>query len=258
MNEASNQNHILRIGLLKSVPVKWKLKTNWETFEKLVIHAKNHGIQILCTPECFLDGYVVSDKKGWSKKRFLSISQSLNGDNYLRKAMNLASELQVFIIFGFTERAEKGCYNSAALINDCGELLGCYHKTHLLDHDKKYLTGHDLPVWETPLGKIGIMICADRRWPETARTLKIKGAEIIMNPSYGMWHLDNEWWMRTRSYENEIYICFVHPNVSFITNPEGGLEAKLQNNIPNVLIHDIDLSFKKNKMFPNRRVDIYE
>jgi len=249
--------HIIRVGLIKAIPVKWDIEANWNIFEKLALAAQKRGAQIVCTPECFLDGYVAPDTGNWSEEKFSGIAQSLNGNNYLSRALDFAGKYGIHLVFGFTERGENGYFNAAALIDNNGVLLGCYHKSHLLDHDTVYLPGNDLHVWETSLGKIGIMICADRRWPETARTLKIRGAEVIMNPTYGMWHLDNEWWMRTRSYENELFICFVHPDVSLITGPGGELAAKLQSNLPDVLIHDINLSENRNVMFSNRRPDIY-
>jgi len=222
-----DSNRVVRVGLIKAVPVKWGLAANWSIFEVLFVRAVDRGAQIICTPECFLDGYV------------------------------LAAEYGVYLVFGFTQRAANGYYNAAAFMGPQGDLLGCYHKTHLLNHDLRFLPGEDLPVWETPLGRIGIMICADRRWPETARTLRVLGAELIMNPTYGMWHLDNEWWMRTRSYENEFFICFTHPNVALITGPRGELSAKLQSNVPDVLVHDIDLAACSDVMFAARRPEVY-
>ena len=79
-----------------------------------------------------------------------------------------------------------------------------------------------------------------------------------MNPTYGMWHLDNEWWMRTRSYENELFICFAHPHVALITGPGGEIAAKLQSNLPDVLVHDIDLSEIRSEMFDHRRPGLYD
>ncbi|NLD41867.1 MAG: carbon-nitrogen hydrolase family protein [Chloroflexi bacterium] len=246
----------VRVGLIKSVPVKWDLAANWRTFEELLARAAGRGAQIVCTPECYLDGYVAPDESGWPEPGFRQVAQALDGE-YITAARRLAERHGVYLVFGFTERAAAGCYNSAALIGPGGDLLGCYHKTHLLDHDTRYLPGQDLPVWQTPLGCLGIMICADRRWPETARTLRLRGAELILNPTYGMWHLDNEWWMRTRSYENECFICFAHPNVSLVTSPKGELAAKLQSNLPDVLVHDVDLGECLNRMLPHRRPDIY-
>jgi N-carbamoylputrescine amidase len=254
----ARKKRIIRVGLIKAVPVKWDLAGNWRCFEQLAREAVLRGAQIVCTPECFLDGYVAADKERFTKARLRKISQPPRGQGYVRKARDLAGELGIHLVFGFAELARSGSYNSAALIDDAGKLLGCYRKTHLLDHDRRYLPGRRLDVWKTKLGRIGIMICADRRWPETARTLKLRGAEMIMNPTYGMWHLDNEWWMRTRSYENELYICFAHPQVSLVTGPRGELAAKLQSNVPEVLVHDVDLADRPDVMFPARRPEIYQ
>lgn len=246
------------MGLIKAVPKKWDLRGNWKTFEQLAESAVQKGAQIICTPECFLDGYVTTDKKGWTKERFRSISQSLTGKNYLWKAREFACKHKVHLVFGFTEGSKGGNYNSAALISDNGQLLGCYHKTHCNAHDQKYLEGNDYPVWETPLGKIGILICADRCWPEGARTLRVRGAEIIVIVSYGAWHSENEMWMRTRAFENECVVCFAHPNVGFIVDGEGQLVAKLQSNVPDVLVNDVDIAANPNWRFKARRADIYE
>lgn len=253
-----NPKRIIRVGLIKAVPVPWDLAANWRTFERLAREAVRQKARLICTPECFLDGYA-GPRRGevWKPGQRQKISQSLDGI-YLRKARSFARTHGVFLIFGFTQRASGGCYNSAALMDDRGALLGCYHKTHLLDHDLlRYLPGKKLPVWNTALGRLGILICADRRWPEAARTLRVRGAELILNPSYGMCHLENEWWMRTRSYENECPLCFVHPRMAFVAGAGGELEAKLQSNVPAVLVHDIDLTVARNEMFAARRPEIY-
>jgi len=255
-------NHTIRVGLINAIPEVWALEANWCTFEDLATQAAEQGAQLICTPECFLDGYVVEqDEEGWTEERFRSISQSLEGNNYLRRARDFARQHQVHLVFGFTELAESGSYNSAALINDQGELLGCYHKTHLMSHDAvRFLPGQELPTWETDLCKIGIMICMDRNFPEVARTLKIRGAEVIMVPAYGGWSLANEWKVRTRACDNECFVCFVHPRVAFIATPEGELAAKLDSEEPDVLIHHLDPSTIADAevKFPHRRPDLYE
>jgi len=253
----ASMSRLVRVGLIKAVPEKWNLSANWEVLADLAARAAARGARIVCTPECFLDGYVSADESGWPEPGFRDVAQPLDGP-YVRQARELARRHRIYLVFGFTEQAEHGCYNSAALIDPDGNLLGCYHKTHLLNHDLRYLPGQALPVWDTALGRLGIMICADRRWPETARTLRLRGAELLMNPTYGMWHLDNEWWMRTRSYENECFICFAHPNVALVTGPKGELAAKLQSNLPDVLVHDVDLSQCTDRMLSTRRPDLYD
>ena len=247
----------MRVGLIKAVPVKWDLEHNWQVVDGLIRRTADRGVDLFCTPECFLDGYVTPDE-GWTRERFLGIAQSEEESVYIERARTLVRELSVWLILGLTERVEDRCYNAALLFNRTGEIVGRYYKTHLQHHDLRYAPGTDLPVFQTELGTIGMMICADRRWPETARTLRLKGAQVIMNPTYGMWHYDNEWWMRTRSYENECFSCFTHPRVSLITGPKGDIIAKLQSSVEDVLVEDIDPTQVTENMLKDRRPDLYE
>ena len=161
------------------------------------------------------------------------------------------------ICFGFSSLEDGKVYNASGLWDDQGKLVGVYHKTHLQTHDLQYEFGAGLPVWDTPWGPMGIMICADRRWPETARTLRLQGARLILNPTYGMHHEANEWWMRTRSYENQCFIAFTHPNVGFVVDPKGKVADK-RDEQPGVLISDIDLSRATNdNHLKDRRPELY-
>jgi predicted amidohydrolase len=73
-----------------------------------------------------------------------------------------------------------------------------------------------------------------------------------------MWGLDNEWWMRTRAFENENFIVFVHPKVAFVADPKGELVAKLQSNVPSMLVYDIDLSSVTDTLqIRDRRPELY-
>ena len=81
------------------------------------------------------------------------------------------------------------------------------------------------------------MICADRRWPETARALRLKGAKLILNPH--VWHAPSRQRMvgcAHRGYENECFIAFAHPEVSFVVNPKGDLAAKRDDDPPGILV----------------------
>ena len=159
---------------------------------------------------------------------------------------------------GLTTSEEGKYYNTAILFGSDGQEIGRYHKSHLYVHDLNYEPGNDFPVYDTPWGKIGMLICADRRWPEAARSLRVRGAEMILIPTYGMRHETNTMWMRTRAYENECFLAFCHPNVSYICNPEGDIDAWLESNVPGLLVHDIDNSRCLHEMFDMRRTYIYE
>ena len=85
------------------------------------------------------------------------------------------------------------------------------------------------------------MICADRRWPETTRTLALKGALIIFNPTYGMCCDLNLAMMRTRAYESEVYIVFTHPQQALITGPEGEIITNINSKSKSYVITEIEL-----------------
>ncbi len=251
------QNHDrVRLGLFTSVPVKWDLEANWRTFEQTAMEHAKDGVDLVVTPECFLDGYVAA-AKDWEAKRFASIAQDVETSPYIARLRGLASKLRTYIVLGFTEKSAGRIYDSALLVDRAGATVAIYHKTHLQNHDLRFSPGNDLPVFDTEWGKMGMLICADRRWPEPARVLRLKGARMILIPSYGMWHLDNEWWMRTRSYENENFLAFTHPQVAFVADPRGQLLAKLQTNVPAMLVCDVDLAQIRETDIRDRRPELY-
>ncbi len=250
----SGNDSIIRLALMQKVPVKWDLEANFNTFLQYLDDA--NGVDIFITPECWLDGYAAPDKNS-SISRLKAVAQNLNDSPYLKRVAKEARERHMYICFGFTSLENGKIYNSAGLWDKSGNLVGVYHKTHLQTHDLQFEKGEALQVWSTQWGHVGMMICADRRWPETSRTLRLKGARLIINPTYGMRHLANEWWMRTQSYQNQCYIAFAHPEVGFVVNPKGNLMAK-RTDSPGVMICDIDITLSKDEgHIKDRRPDIY-
>jgi beta-ureidopropionase len=248
----------VRLGLFTAMPAKWELDRNWEAFQHTFLAHANEGIDVVVTPECFLDGYAVS-AKDWTPEHFAQIAQDVSTSPYIARVQTMAEKYKTAILFGFTERAGSRIYNCALMVDRNGRVVGHYHKTHLQEQDLRFSPGQDLPVFNMPWGKTGVLICADRRWPETARVLRLKGAGIVLIPSYGMWHEDNEWWMRTRSYENENFIAFVHPNVAFVSDPKGQTVAKLQSNLPGMLVYDVDFSrVTDTTHIKDRRPELYK
>ena len=127
---------------------------------------------------------------------------------------DVAAELGVHLVVGSYERGpHRGLvHNAAALIGPSGELLGAYRKTHPFGGERAdrggWVTpGEDICVVETPLGRIGVIICFDGDYPELSRITAIKGAEIICRPSAllrsaDIWELTN----RARAYDNHVYV----------------------------------------------------
>lgn len=249
------EKDIITLGLMQTVPEKWNLEKNFATFLELLDQAKD--ADIIITPECWLDGYAAPDKAS-TPERLREVAQAPKSSSFLQRVAEEARTRKQWICFGFTSLEDDKIYNAAGLWNDTGKLVGIYHKTHIQTHDCQYTPGEALPVWPTPWGPVGIMICADRRWPETARTLRLKGARLILNPTYGMHHEANTWWMRTRSYENQCFIAFTHPSTGFVTNPHGDIVDK-RDEQPGVLLVRIDLrEAKDDNHLRDRRPDLYQ
>jgi len=246
----------VRMGLFSAMPTFWDLEGNWQTFERTVAAHASEGVDLIITPECYLDGYVVT-AKDWNPQRFAAIAQDVDTSPYIRRLRVLAANYKVYVLLGFTEKSAGKLYDSAIMVDRAGATVGIYHKTMLQTHDLRFSPGQDLPVFDTEWGKMGILICADRRWPESARVERLKGARITLIPSYGMWGLNNEWWMRTRSYENGNFLVFVHPRTAFVSDPHGEIAARLQTNLPAMLVCDVDLSQIKDTDIRDRRPELY-
>lgn len=246
----------VRLGLFTAKPTFWDLEGNWRTFERTVAEHADEGVDLIVTPECYLDGYVVS-AKDWTPQRFAAVAQDVQTSPYIRRLRKLAAKYKVYVVFGFTEKAGGKFYDSAIMVDRAGATVGIYHKTMLQNHDLRFSPGEELPVFDTEWGKMGILICADRRWPESARVERLKGARIILIPSDGMWGLNNTWWMRTRSYENGNFIAFVHPRTAFVADPRGQIAARLQTNLPAMLVCDVDLSQIRDTDIRDRRPELY-
>lgn len=208
---------------LRVVPDRWDKESNFRKLETYARRAAAQGASVVITPEGFLDGYVGNDRS-LDKERYFGISETVEGPTLARVAA-LARELKLYLSVGFPERRGSQVYNTVALFAPDGSLLSRYSKTHC--GGEPYNTeGAEFPVVATPLGRWGTLICLDRQLPETSRILAIKGAQVILVPSYGMYGEINDVMMRTRAYENGVYVLFVHPRRCLIIDPKGAIIAK--------------------------------
>ncbi|UCF16830.1 MAG: carbon-nitrogen hydrolase family protein [Phycisphaerales bacterium] len=232
----------IRVAQIRVYPQKGKLQENHaRLIEILAEIEEKEDVDVLVTPEGFLDGYVVTEKSV-TKDDLPCYAIDPESSAYTHAVSVWAKRNNVWVIYGCARKAEGGVYNTALIYNRKGALVGMYDKTHIQTHDHKYLPGKHLDVYESDFGLFGVMICADRRWPETSRTLTLKGARVIFNPTYGMHGDLNLCMMRTRAYENGIFIVFTHPGQSLITGPNGAVVCNDRNNDRRYIVTEIDLS----------------
>ena len=143
----------IKIGMLKAMPEKWDVENNWAIFEKqFETHGKDADVFI--TPECFLDGYAVTEKN-WTAERFAEVAQNVEQSAYIQQVCEMAHASRTHIVFGYTEKRAGYFYNAAILVNRAGKIVGTYYKTHLQSHDHRFVRGDDLPVFDLDIGTVG-------------------------------------------------------------------------------------------------------
>lgn len=212
---------------LRLMPMRWDKKANFAKLDKFARLAAAQGAQFVVTPEGFLEGYVGNEKanKDLTRERYFDVGEPVNGP-YYRKAQALAAELNIYLALGFAERRGEEMFNSMAVFGPDGKLVTKYSKMHTADDEPFNAKGSELTVAETPLARFGTLICYDRQLPETARVLAIKGAQMILVPAWGSKGETNEIMMRTRAYENSVWVAFVHPERVMVIDPGGKIVAQ--------------------------------
>ncbi|HFR3475371.1 TPA: N-carbamoylputrescine amidase [Streptococcus suis] len=158
---------------------------NLATAERLVRQAAGQGAQIILLPELFERPYFCQERQ----YDYYNYAKSVEENDAVQHFIPIAKELQVVLPVSFYEKDGNSLYNSIAVIDADGTVLGVYRKTHIPDdhyyQEKFYFTPGNtgFKVWETRYAKIGIGICWDQWFPETARCLALNGAELLFYPT---------------------------------------------------------------------------
>ncbi len=163
----------------------WDVDTNIQAADALVRDANRRGAQIVLLQELFERCYFCQQQT----HDYLSFAEPLEENRAVRHFRALARELKVVLPISFYERANNALFNSIAIIDADGSLLGVYRKTHIPDgpgySEKFYFSPGDtgFRVWDTAYGRIGVGICWDQWFPETARAMALMGAELLFFPT---------------------------------------------------------------------------
>ncbi|MBI3698378.1 MAG: carbon-nitrogen hydrolase family protein [Acidobacteria bacterium] len=247
------------IAGLSVLPERGDKQANLAKLERYAHQAAAQGAQVVITPECFLDGYTGNDTildQGIDREQYLAMGETLDGP-LLGRVRDLARELKIYLLVGYPERRGREMFNALVIYGPDGSVITRYSKTHILD--ERYNTqGSDFPVVATPFGKWGSLICYDRQFPETARILALKGAQIILVPSYGAHGEMNDVMMRTRAYENSVWVAFVHPKRCLFIDPRGNVIAKDSGEGDQIVTAQIKLDHRVGRgPIQNRRPELY-
>lgn len=158
---------------------------NIEKAEKMVIEAAGKGAQVILLPELFERQYFCQERQ----YEYYAFAKSVEENDAVKHFQELAKKLQVVLPISFYEKDGNRLFNSIAMIDADGTILGIYRKTHIPDdhyyQEKFYFVPGDtgFKVWDTRFGKVGVGICWDQWFPETARAMAIQGAEMLLYPT---------------------------------------------------------------------------
>ena len=233
------------------------------------------GAQLLVLPECSITGYMFG-----SLDEAMPYAEEIAGPTTEALERECA-RLDLYVVCGLLERAGDALRNAAVFVGPDG-LIGTYRKTHLpfLGVDRFVTPGDELPVFDTPLGRIGIEICYDLRFPEVTRTLALKGADIVAHPTnFPMAaKIQTELITVARAAENRIYLLTANRvgkerwgefcGWSQIVDPFGTRLAEAGETEEALLVAEVDVEKARDKdyvipgeyelyLFGHRRPELY-
>ena len=266
--------------------MSWDQSRNLAEAERLVRLAAGAGAQIILLPELFMTPYFPQ----LEKYEYFELAASLEDSVPVNHFKQIAKQLNVVLPISYFEKAGNVFFNSLALIDGDGTVLGNYRKTHIPDgpsyEEKFYFTPGDtgFQVFKTKYGRLGIGICWDQWFPEVARILALQGAEIILYPtaigSEPVLDKDSKdhWQNAMKGHAAANIIPVVASNrvgvekdtnssmeffgSSFIADESGNIVKVLNRHEEGLLIHDFDLEAINTKriswgVFRDRRPDLY-
>jgi predicted amidohydrolase len=231
-SESIENRFVVAIAQMRCHPgeVSW----NFDRASTLTREAAARGARYVCLPESCLDGYPCDPEV---LKRVAEPVPGEHSEGFAR----LSRETGTYLVAGLTESCAGKIYNTVILTTPEGRIAGHYRKTHLCtraEDDERHLynPGERFVVADCNGLRAGLLICYDRQFPEAARILKLRGAQVLFLPAAttsftGEENKDfNTALLRTRAYENHLFLCAVnmvnHGGGSLFIDPCGRIRAK--------------------------------
>jgi predicted amidohydrolase len=265
----------MRVAVAQLEPKLAEKERNLDVCLARLEEAAAAGAQLLVLPECAIPGYMYD-----SAEEALPYAEEIPGPS-TGALERECGRLGVYAVCGLIERDGDVLHNAAVLVGPDG-LVGTYRKTHLpfLGVDRFVVPGDELPVYETPLGRIGVEICYDLRFPEVTRTLALKGADLVAHPTNFpvAARIQTELITVARAAENRIYLLTANRvgkerrgefcGWSQIVDPYGTRLAEAGETEEALLVADVEVEKARDKdyvipgeyelyLFGHRRPELY-
>lgn len=216
-------NPELKLALCQMQVVDNKQQNIKKALEMIKVSSKE-DIQLLILPEMFNCPY--------ENSKFEEYAEYIDESSTLKSMSSAASKFNIHLIAGsIPEKTDEGIYNTSFMFNNQGEIIGFHRKMHLFDIDipgkiifkesDTLKSGNNITVVDTDLGKIGIGICYDIRFPELSRIMALKGANILVFPgAFNMTTGPAHWetLIRARAIDNQVFVVGTSPASNFESN----------------------------------------
>ncbi|MDO7908202.1 N-carbamoylputrescine amidase [Paenibacillus sp. JX-17] len=266
----------------------WDIDDNIRKADALVRQAAAEGAQIILLQELFETPYFCQKEKA----DYYQYATELESNKAIQHFKQVAKELKVVLPISFYEKKNYARYNSLAVIDADGEVLGHYRKSHIPDgpgyEEKFYFNPGDtgFKVWKTRYAKIGIGICWDQWYPEAARCMALMGAELLFYPTAigsepqdGSIDSKDHWQACMLGHAGSNLMPVIASNrigfeededsqitfygSSFIAGPQGNKVAEAGRAEESVLVAEFDLDALETQriewgVFRDRRPDLYK
>jgi predicted amidohydrolase len=265
----------MQVAVAQIDPQLGEKELNLATCVARMEEAAAAGARLLVLPECAIPGYMFG-----SGDEALPFAEEIPGPS-TEALERECRRLDMYVVCGLLERDGDALRNAAAFVGPDG-LIGTYRKTHLpfLGVDRFVVPGDELPVFDTPLGRIGIEICYDLRFPEVTRTLALRGADMVAHPTnFPMAaKVQTELITVARAAENRVYLLTANRvgkerwgefcGWSQIVDPYGRRLAEADQVEETLLVADVELEKARDKdyvvpgeyelyLFGHRRPELY-
>ena len=263
---------------MKAAVVQFKASTNKETNLKNILTCISKAAKNKATLVAFPEFMMFYTNSKQTSKQLADLAETING-NFVSTIAKAAKDNQIQVVGSFYEKSKKKdrVYDTSFVIDKSGKVISTYRKIHLYDalgfkESDKMASGSKIakPV-NTTIGKIGMMICYDLRFPEMSRSLASSGSEILVAPSaWVRGEMKEDHWItinKTRAIENGCYVIApdqvgnIYCGRSLVVDPYGKilLDMKKKQGIGYVNI-DLKKVKQTRKVLPllkNRRTDVY-
>ncbi|HEV8129808.1 MAG TPA: carbon-nitrogen hydrolase family protein [Acidobacteriota bacterium] len=243
-NAQSAIEAMVKVAAVQFDPKIGKNRRNLKRILELLKQAAESGAKLAVFPEAAISGYVFD-----SLEEAISVAEDIPGPT-TDALEEQCARLNISAVVGLLERSGRRVYNAAVLCGPNG-CIGRYRKAHLpyLGVDRFATRGNTpLSVFETPVGRVGVMICYDQRFPEVSRCLTLQGADIIALPTNWPRGAENapEFILRTRAVENRVFLiganrvgiergtefigrsCILDPSGNRLADADGASESVLR------------------------------